>query len=132
VLPVLAALLAAPLVSTLASPARAQSSLPRQFIECGNIRRLSDNYALDLRIRLTFERAGRSYARFENAGRGWQLIGRRDYVARTANRIVLADNPYYTSYIERLTGDYYHIDLTGTGLSLWGRCARTGGLHPNF
>ncbi len=48
-------------------------------------------------------------------------------VDRTSTRIVLADTPWSTAYIERLTGDYYVIDRTGTVLSVWGRCGRT---HP--
>lgn len=100
----------------------------RVHLECTNLRRLSDNYLLDLKIRMSFSRADVVYTRFENAGRGWQRIDQRPYADISPTRITLADDAALTAYVERLTGDYYHIDRTGTGVSLWGRCVLVGGL----
>ena len=101
-------------------------------LECTNIRRLSDNFALDLKIRFMFRPRGRSYVRLENAGRGWHLIDERPYETLTPAKVVLSDSQALTSYVERLTGDYYHIDHTGTGLSVWGRCVPVSGFYRNF
>ena len=101
-------------------------------LECDNVRRLSDNFLLDLRIRMVFDYASRAYVRYENAGRGWQLIGRRHYLASTPARIILDETPYTSAYVERLTGDYYYIDRSGTTLSVWGRCGRVGPPFPQF
>lgn len=116
----------------LASGAHALDRGTLRNLECRDIRRLSDNYLLDLRIRMIFSRARHSYVRLENAGRGWQYVDRRPYLAVEPTRILLADNPYFKSYIERLTGDYYHIDLTNTGLSVWGRCTLAPGTDRLF
>ena len=116
----------------LVTPVQAAPPIQPQNLECRDIRRLSDNYLLDLKIRMIFSRKQRAYARLENAGRGWQLIDKRPYVAFEPTRIVLTDTPASTTYIERLTGDYYQIDLTGNGLSIWGRCAQVGGLYQLF
>lgn len=115
-----------------ASGAEARHAAPPRDLECRDIRRLGDNFLLDLRIRLVFSRAQHSYVRLENTGRGWQPVAERPYLAVEPTRIVLADNPSFTTYIERLTGDYYHVDRTGAGLSVWGRCALVGGLNRLF
>ena len=116
------------------APAAAQRNTAgtARNLECRDIRRLSDNYLLDLRVRLIFSWDRRAYVRLENTGRGWQYIAQRPYVAVDATRIVLADDGLTSAYIERLTGDYYHIDLTGTALSVWGRCALVGGTDRLF
>lgn len=113
---------------------QAQAKSPSQphNLECSDIRRLSDNFLLDLRIRMIFSRPRHAYVRLENTGRGWHVIAERQYVAFEPTRIVLAENPSFITYIERLTGNYYHIDNTGTGLSVWGRCAQVGGLYRLF
>jgi hypothetical protein len=100
-------------------------------LECDNLRRLSDNFLLDLRIRMVFEGGG-TYTRYENTGRGWQLISRRRSLAITRSRIVLDETPSTTAYVERLTGDYYYVDRSGTTLSVWGRCGRVGPPNPMF
>ena len=112
--------------------ARARPPIQPQNLECRDIRRLSDNYLLDLRIKMIFSRPRRAYVRLENTGRGWHVVAERPYVAFEPTRIVLADTPAFMTYIERLTGDYYHIDNTGTGLSVWGRCAQVGGTDRLF
>jgi len=114
------------------SAAEAGQTAPPRNLECRDLRRLSDNFLLDLRIRLIFSRARRSYLRLENTGRGWQPMAERRYLAIEPTRIVLADNAAFTTYIERLTGDYYHVDRTQTGLSVWGRCTLAGGLNRLF
>ncbi len=112
--------------------ALAQSLPPPRNLECLNIRRLADNFLLDLKIRLIFSRKRHSYVRLENTGRGWHVIAERPYVAIEPTRILLGSAPEFLSYIERLTGDYYHIDYTGTGLSYWGRCILVGGTSRLF
>ncbi len=77
---------------------------------------------------LQLQPARAAYVRFENAGRGWQLVGQRPYAEVTPTRIVMADDAALTAYVERLTGDYYQIDHTATGLSVWGRCVPVGGM----
>lgn len=124
--------LALALVCATVAGAQARHAGPPRNLECRDIRRLSDNFLLDLRIRLVFARARHSYIRLENTGRGWQPVDERRYLSVEPTRIVLADNPYFTTYVERLTGDYYHVDRTGTGLSVWGRCALVGGLNRLF
>jgi hypothetical protein len=112
-----------------AAEARAAREAPaRVNLECTNLRRLSDNFVLDLKLRFSFSRRERRYVRFENAGRGWQLVGQRPYAEVTPTRIVMADDAALTAYVERLTGDYYQIDHTATGLSVWGRCVPVGGM----
>lgn len=112
--------------------AEARPLTPPQNLECRDIRRLGDNFLLDLKIRLIFSRARQRYIRLENAGRGWQVIADRPYVQVEPTRILLTSTPEVLSYIERLTGDYYHVDYTGTGLSYWGRCILVGGLNRMF
>lgn len=121
----------------LAAEPEAPRRVPRQnatplHLECTHIRRLSDNFALDLKIRFMFRPGGQSYVRLENAGRGWNLLDERPFDTFTPARIVLSETPALTSYVERLTGDYYHIDRTGTGLSVWGRCVPVSGLYRGF
>ncbi len=124
--------LALALACAAVSGAEARHAAPTRNLECRDIRRLSDNFLLDLRIRLVFSGPRHSYVRLENTGRGWQPVAERRYLAVEPTRIVLADNPYFTTYIERLTGDYYHVDRTQTGLSVWGRCSMVGGLNRLF
>lgn len=115
------------------APGRApRRSVAPLDLECTHIRRLSDNFALDLKIRFMFRPSGQSYVRLENVGRGWHLLDERPFESLTPAKIVLSETPALTSYVERLTGDYYHIDRTGTGLSVWGRCVPVSGLYRGF
>ena len=114
-------------------PAAARPSEHRYVsLECDNVRRLSDNYLLDLRIRMVFDQSRRRVLRYENAGRGWQIIDAQPYDGLDDARVRLRDDRFVTAYIERLTGDYYYIDRSGVTLSLWARCNRAGLVGPLF
>ena len=101
-------------------------------LECDGLRRISDNFLLDLQIRMVFDPTRHRYARYENTGRGWQAIAGSSPYRVTGQRIVLDRNPYVTSYLERQTGSYYYIDGSGTTLSLWGHCGIVGPIRPLF
>ena len=75
--------------AALPCPAAARPTSIGLTLECVNVRRLSDNFLLDLRIRLQFDPARTRYARFENTGRGWQLVGTHAVAGQTPTRIVL-------------------------------------------
>lgn len=111
-------------------PGQAYAASPP--LECDNIRRLHDNFALDLRIRMEFDPRHHRYARFEDVGRGWHFVGVRRYIGVTADRIRLDETPFSIAYVERLTGDYYAIDRSNTTLSVWGRCNRVGPVERLF
>lgn len=104
-----------------------------QTLECDAVRRLSDNYLLDLRIRMTLDRTRHRYFRYENVGRGWERISGSHHFARYGNsRIVLEQNPFVTSYLEPLTGAYYYIDRSGITLSVWAHCGPVEVTQPLF
>ena len=101
-------------------------------LECDGLRRLSDNFLLDLQVRMVFDPTRHRYTRLENTGRGWQEIEGSFSYRVVGQRLVLNPNPYVTSYLERLTGAYYYIDSTGTTLSIWGHCGVVGPVRPVF
>lgn len=104
-----------------------------ETIECDGLRRLSDNFELDLQIKMTFDHANLRYRRYENTGRGWELIdGSGTFSEAHGSRVLLSPNRYVTSYIERLSGAYYYIDRSGLTLSLWGHCALAAPTKPVF
>ena len=110
-----------------AGPARAET------LECDAIRRLSDNYLLDLRIRFALSSRDRTYVRSEDVGRGWERIAGTGRFTRQGNdRIVLAGNRFVTSYLEPLTGTYYYIDRSGVTQSVWGHCGLVESVSPLF
>ena len=101
-------------------------------LECDGLRRLSDNFLLDLQIRMVFDAGRRRYLRYESTGRGWQQIAGSTAFRMVGPRIELDPNPYVVSYIERLSGTYYYIDRSGVTLSIWGHCNVSGPPDPLF
>lgn len=116
------------LVALLGTP----SAVRANTVECDGLRRLSDNFLLDLQIRMVLDPARHRYVRFENTGRGWQEIAGSSAYRVAGSRIILDPNPYVTSYLERLTSNYYYIDSTGATLSVWGHCGIVGPVRPFF
>ena len=134
------ALLAIVSAATAADLPRPRSAVPHAValafaagtLECDGLRRLSDNFLLDLQIRMVFDSARHRYKRYENTGRGWQEIAGSSTYRVEGPRIVLDPNPFVTSYLERLTSNYYYTDSTGTTLSVWGHCGVVGPVRPFF
>ena len=116
------------LMASLLAPVAARAGA----LECDGLRRLSDNFLLDLQVRMVFDTAGRRYLRYENAGRGWQLVAGNTPFRVAGPRVVLDPNRYVTSYVERLNGSYYYIDRSGLTLSMWGHCNVVGPPVPLF